>query len=263
MLRLAHIKIDNLEGERQTLGHTLQQHMELAQHNASRLEDVKSKLSHVEDKSTAAQRMLLTDQAQQTAEAQALKLKMQQAELQLAEQVRDVIARRERRVEQVCWQAAELEQLRQGGDLHATLQEREEALTRAREQATQLTLAYETTTSQLKLTQAELAEAQAAGSATGSRLTAMRELATSLGGNAQQLRVDYDVLATSVKQALAVEFRQMLAGASQAIAISAQSAIEEATHDLRAKYRFEFRQRKLLYNKLQELQGMATLMYSV
>jgi hypothetical protein len=61
--------------------------MKLARDKASELQVTQSKLSNVKDESTATQRMLLTDQAHQSAEVQALKLKIEQAELQLGEQV--------------------------------------------------------------------------------------------------------------------------------------------------------------------------------
>lgn len=133
------------------------------------------------------------------------------------------------------------------------MQEREEALNKAREQVAQLTIEYETSSSELVLAKTELAAARASEV----QLTAVKKLATSLGSNVQQLRADHDLLAATVRQSLAVEFKHLLTCASEAIATSTQSALEEATLDLRAKYRFEFRQRKLLYNKLQELQGQS------
>eukprot|EP00730_Choanoeca_flexa_P010422 TRINITY_DN1791_c0_g1_i1.p1 TRINITY_DN1791_c0_g1~~TRINITY_DN1791_c0_g1_i1.p1 ORF type:complete len:997 (+),score=255.90 TRINITY_DN1791_c0_g1_i1:64-3054(+) len=236
-LQEAERRLATAQAEQQVLQEHLDKQTQLAQAKTEQLHQLKEELTYIKDHTTASQKALISDQAKQTAEAEALKLKLEQAETQLSEQTQ------------------ELEQLRQGGDLQATLQEREEALASAREQVAELKVAYETCNSQLTVTEADLKQIQSDKTEVDLRMTKVGTSTEQLSISAKQLRVDFDLLAVQVRQSIAQEYRQALAESCAQIASSAQSAVETATRDLRAKYRFEFRQRKLLYNKLQELRG--------
>ena len=74
-----------------------------------------------------------------------------------------------------------------------------------------------------------------------------------------KLRNDYTALEQSIRTDLVQIFAQQLQETSASIARKADAAVADATAELQSKYRYEFRQRKLLYNKLQELKGADVL----
>ena len=101
---------------------------------------------------------------------------------------------------------------------------------------------------QLEKAQSELAIAQGlAGS--------MRETAGRIKFEVESLRTEQAALRQSVERDLLSAFAAQLRELGAQMAAKAESAVADATKDLVAKYRFEVRQRKLIYNKLQELKG--------
>ncbi len=76
-----------------------------------------------------------------------------------------------------------------------------------------------------------------------------------LAGTLTTLRSDVAAMRTLVQTGLGEQSVAMARTAMQAMVGKYSQYVEIATRDLVAKYRYEVRQRKLLYNKLQELKG--------
>lgn len=128
-------------------------------------------------------------------------------------------------------QTVELEQLREGKDTKAIIAEKDKLLEESR-------LSLHNLEAKLQRTEAHL-------HGTGSKLQY----------TAASLRNQLEGLRTLANEGLAQSALDMLRKVSEQVVSKFSVGIEAATKDLVAKYRYEVRQRKLLYNKLQELKG--------
>lgn len=130
---------------------------------------------------------------------------------------------------------ADLEALKKGANVQATMQ----ASLAAKDKAL-----------------AELhAELAAVGRKTQTSGKAQKAVISRLRFEVQALRDDGLSLRRMVHAELAPTMVQLMQHAQQSLTRAADQSVELATRDLVAKYRYEVRQRKLLYNKLQELKG--------
>eukprot|EP00037_Helgoeca_nana_P037025 m.14200 g.14200 ORF g.14200 m.14200 type:complete len:1137 (+) comp8308_c0_seq1:328-3738(+) len=157
----------------------------------------------------------------------------------------------------------------QGGSLETTLKERETALEQARAEVAELgnKLAVAVAAQQVITQRADVAEATLASRATQSEgmskkvadfestnrartmaLTGMASLLANLKGDHKALRdlVTADFVPGTLEAMKSTRTR---------LAERCSTVVEDATKDLVTRYRFEVRQRKLLYNQLQEIKG--------
>lgn len=99
----------------------------------------------------------------------------------------------------------------------------------------------------------EVAKTEYAGMKT--RMSGVGSSAGRLLFAVQSLRAEQARLRATMREDLFDGFLGYMKEAAATLAARAGSAVEAATRELVAKYRFEVRQRKLIYNKLQELKG--------
>lgn len=125
----------------------------------------------------------------------------------------------------------ELNALREGDDLKATVIERDQQIDVLREKITETTIGLQTTK---KLVEVSCSRAQF---------------------EIQTLRAKQEGLKQFFVESLVPKVHAMIQESLAGIMKRSETIVEEATKTLLAKYRFEVQQRKILYNKLQELKG--------
>ncbi len=129
-------------------------------------------------------------------------------------------------------QTQEIEVLRDGGDLKLTLQERDRTIDSLHERLTEATHG----------------------------LSAVKQVVTLLASRAQYevsiLKAKNDAIKQFVNETLMTKMKSMMAESANLISSRAATVVDDATKILLAKYRYEVQQRKLLFNKLQEVKGM-------
>eukprot|EP00041_Stephanoeca_diplocostata_P034802 m.1204873 g.1204873 ORF g.1204873 m.1204873 type:complete len:1126 (+) comp24582_c0_seq2:344-3721(+) len=149
-----------------------------------------------------------------------------------------------------------------GGSLEDALGERETALHEARGTIASLTEENAALTAKCSEAEARAGDAEAQVAATAERMqtlsTARRHQSvalTELVSHVELVRNDHSALRDLITQTMVPMTIKMMESTKTKIADKCGSLVDNATKDLITKYRYEVRQRKLLYNELQELKG--------
>jgi hypothetical protein len=121
--------------------------------------------------------------------------------------------------------------LREGGDLKITLEERDKTIDSLRERLNEAT----------------------------SGLASVRKVIVTIASRSKyevdSLKAEQEALKAYIKETMLSKMSAMISDATSKISSKAAIVVDEATKILLAKYRYEVQQRKLLFNKLQELKG--------
>lgn len=147
---------------------------------------------------------------------------------------------------------------RQDGDsdVRQTILVREKALEEERVKTNNLSVTIEKLTLEANMRNSELAELQETHKKTFTMVSELRKHLLDTRKNLSHLQQEHTELKNIARNHLVTSFGELIVRIKAELEEKAESAIEDATRDIKAKYRYEFRQRKLLYNKLQELKGI-------